>query len=317
MIDESEFSASQHLGGGYFGYAAVGLGLLEIVLAGLGSFARKLRDEQTTGTFEALMATPAHPSLIILSSAAYDMLRATFDGLVMIAAAVVIFGLDLDLGAGPVAVAAVTLARLDRALCLAGCRRRRAHRPLPEDDRAAGPGRDGPGAPGRGLLSDRGDARADRVDRKGFAIHLGPRRPASRTPWRRCGSVTGDWAVRVSGGAAPPGTAWVQGFGLACPPDRNPGPVLMASREVTLQRCDVCIRPTCGRRGGLCAQRAARVDCSPREVSMLPSHLLLRLTSPQVPSEEFTRRSAEPAIAAWSGQSSSKRGRRRTAVIAT
>jgi ABC-2 type transport system permease protein len=109
VIDPSEFSASQHLSSGYFGYAAVGLGLLEIVQAGLSSFSRKLRDEQTTGTFEALMATPANPSLIIMSSAAYDMLRATFDGLVLIVAAVVIFGLELHLDVGSAAVAVVTL----------------------------------------------------------------------------------------------------------------------------------------------------------------------------------------------------------------
>ncbi len=109
VIDASEFAASQHLESGYFGYAAVGLGLLEIVQAGLSSFSRKLRDEQTTGTFEALMATPATPSQIIMSSAAYDLLRATFDGLVLIVAAVVIFGLNLHVSVGSAAVAVVTL----------------------------------------------------------------------------------------------------------------------------------------------------------------------------------------------------------------
>jgi ABC-2 type transport system permease protein len=109
VIDQPEFSASQHLKGGYFGYAAVGLGLLQIAQVSLASFSRKLRDEQTTGTFEALMATPTSPSLIILSSAAYDLLRATFDGLVLIAAAILIFGLDIHADAGSIAVAVVAL----------------------------------------------------------------------------------------------------------------------------------------------------------------------------------------------------------------
>jgi ABC-2 type transport system permease protein len=109
VIDQAEFSASQHLSSGYFGYAAVGLGLLQIVQVSLGSFSRKLRDEQTTGTFEALMSTPASPSLIILSSAAYDLLRATFDGLLLIAAAIVIFGLDIDAGVGGLTVAVVAM----------------------------------------------------------------------------------------------------------------------------------------------------------------------------------------------------------------
>jgi ABC-2 type transport system permease protein len=109
VIDEAEFAASQNLSSGYFGYAAVGLGLIQIVQASLSSFSRKLRDEQTTGTFEALMATPANPSLIILSSAVYDLLRATLDSLVLIAAAVVIFGLDIRADAGSIGVALVAL----------------------------------------------------------------------------------------------------------------------------------------------------------------------------------------------------------------
>jgi ABC-2 type transport system permease protein len=109
VIDAAEFSSQTHVSGGYFAYAAVGLGLLEIVPAGLGSFARKLRDEQTTGTFETLMATPQSPSMIILASAAYDLLRATVDGMVLILAAVVIFGLDLNMNAASAALAVVTL----------------------------------------------------------------------------------------------------------------------------------------------------------------------------------------------------------------
>ena len=109
VVDEAQFSAHQQLSSGYFGFAAVGLALLEIVQVSLASFSRKLRDEQTTGTFEALMATPASPSLIILSSAAYDVLRATLDALVLLLAAILIFGLDIHTDAGSAAVATVTL----------------------------------------------------------------------------------------------------------------------------------------------------------------------------------------------------------------
>ena len=97
VVDNAEFAADQNLEGGYFGYAAVGIALLRIVQVSMTSFSGKLREEQTSGTFEALMATPTSPSVVILSSAVYDLIRATITGVVMIAAAVVIFGLSLEL----------------------------------------------------------------------------------------------------------------------------------------------------------------------------------------------------------------------------
>ena len=109
VVNNAQFAARQDLRSGYFGYVAVGLGLLRIAQVGLASLSRKLRDEQTTGTFEALMATPASPAIIILSSAIYDTARATLDGLLLIAAAIVIFGLDIHAGAGSILVAVVAL----------------------------------------------------------------------------------------------------------------------------------------------------------------------------------------------------------------
>ena len=67
VVDNAEFSAAQNLDGGYFGYAAVGIALLRIVQVSMTSFSTKLREEQTSGTFEALMATPTPPSVVILS----------------------------------------------------------------------------------------------------------------------------------------------------------------------------------------------------------------------------------------------------------
>ena len=110
VVNEAEFSARQGLSGGYFGYAAVGLALLTIVQVSMSSFSLKLREEQTTGTFEALIATPASPSQIVLASAVYDLLRATLSGLVLIGAAVAIFGLRLELTPASIGTAAVALA---------------------------------------------------------------------------------------------------------------------------------------------------------------------------------------------------------------
>lgn len=111
VVDDSAFTDQGYSDtAGYFGYVAIGLATFTVIQTSLISFSRKLREEQTTGTFEALMTTPASPSVIILSSAAYEIIRATIDGLLILLAAVVIFGLDLDIDPGGVAVALVTLA---------------------------------------------------------------------------------------------------------------------------------------------------------------------------------------------------------------
>jgi ABC-2 type transport system permease protein len=110
LVDSSASPAArEHLPGGYFGFAVIGMSLLAILQTGITSFAMKLRQEQTTGTFEALMSTPASPSLLILSSAAYDLLRATVVGFVLLILSVIVFGLDLNttVASGVAAVAAL------------------------------------------------------------------------------------------------------------------------------------------------------------------------------------------------------------------
>ena len=107
VVDPAKLGAQQSLEGGYFAFVTVGLAVLEIAQTSLSSFSRKVREEQTTGTLEALIATPTSPSLIILSSATYELLRAMLDGLLVIAAAVLIFGLRLDISP-PSLLAAIT-----------------------------------------------------------------------------------------------------------------------------------------------------------------------------------------------------------------
>jgi ABC-2 type transport system permease protein len=109
LVDNAEFATTQNLTEGYFGYAVVGLSLLTIVQGSMSSFSFKLREEQTTGTLEALMATPTNPSLIVLSSAVYDLIRATLTALVLIGVAVTVFGLRLDLDPASIGMAGVAL----------------------------------------------------------------------------------------------------------------------------------------------------------------------------------------------------------------
>ena len=108
VINHGSFD-SQNLSGGYFGYAAVGLLVLTMVQTSMGSFSLKLHDEQTTGTFEALMATPTSPSMIVLASAGYELVRAVISGTILIVVAITVFGLRFELDPGSVGVAAVAL----------------------------------------------------------------------------------------------------------------------------------------------------------------------------------------------------------------
>ncbi len=105
VIDDTEFAREVGVEAGYFGFVAVGIAIFTIVESSTNSFSRKLREEQTTGTFETLMSAPAPPSLVILASAAYEILRGLIDGLLLIALAIAVFGLALDTSIGGLAAA--------------------------------------------------------------------------------------------------------------------------------------------------------------------------------------------------------------------
>jgi ABC-2 type transport system permease protein len=112
VIDKTKFATHNGASGGYFGYVVVGLALLEVLHASISSFSRRMREEQTTGTLEALMSTPTRPSLIVLSSAAYELLRALINGVLFVVVAVLFFGLRFN---------AHPTSALTAILALAGC----------------------------------------------------------------------------------------------------------------------------------------------------------------------------------------------------
>jgi ABC-2 type transport system permease protein len=110
LVDGSDLAEETGSDAGYFGYVAIGLVLFRILSTSLNSFANRLRNEQTSGTLEAMLATPVRSSTAILFSAAFDLVRATFFAMVLLIAAIVLFGLRLDTDALGVLVAIVTLA---------------------------------------------------------------------------------------------------------------------------------------------------------------------------------------------------------------
>ncbi len=66
----------------YFSFVLVGLAFHLYLQSSLGAFASKIRQEQLTGTLEALLATPTSVSVIILSSSVWDFVAASMRVLV-------------------------------------------------------------------------------------------------------------------------------------------------------------------------------------------------------------------------------------------
>lgn len=61
-------------GADYFGYVVVGTSLLGFLQVALHGFARRLREDQVTGTLEMLLASPAPPFVLLLGSCLWELL---------------------------------------------------------------------------------------------------------------------------------------------------------------------------------------------------------------------------------------------------
>lgn len=99
LVDPARLPNDADLAGGYFSYAAVGVVVLRMVQTALTSFATKLTTEQTTGTFETLLAEPISPTTVVLGTASFELLRALATGSLTLLTAV-LFGLRFDLSVG-------------------------------------------------------------------------------------------------------------------------------------------------------------------------------------------------------------------------
>jgi ABC-2 type transport system permease protein len=88
----------QNLGGlDYFPYVLVGIAVMGYFNAALGSFAAKLRYEQTTGTLESMLVTPTPVGRIMMASATWDFLFTTVRFAVYLAFGIA-FGIHLQPG---------------------------------------------------------------------------------------------------------------------------------------------------------------------------------------------------------------------------
>ncbi len=107
-------SATQYLssyGGDYFSFVLIGIAFAGYFGVGLTSFTSSLRSAQTTGTLEAMLATPARLSTLILSASIWDYLLTTFKVLVHLLVGVLL-GVNLAQANLPAALAALSMSIL-------------------------------------------------------------------------------------------------------------------------------------------------------------------------------------------------------------
>jgi ABC-2 type transport system permease protein len=115
MLVDPNRSSDIALQAGFFSYVLVGMAVLQFVTATLVAFSAQLRVEQTTGTLEALLSTPAPPSALGLTLASYQVLGSLVASVILaVGGAVAGARFDVSLASG--LVAAVTAVGL---LCLA------------------------------------------------------------------------------------------------------------------------------------------------------------------------------------------------------
>ena len=96
-------------GGDYFSFVLIGIAFSGYFGVGLSSFATSLREAQTTGTLEAMLATPTGLSTIIVSSSLWDYLMTTLRVLTYLLVGAGLMGMDLSGGNLPAALLVLIL----------------------------------------------------------------------------------------------------------------------------------------------------------------------------------------------------------------
>lgn len=92
FVDTTNVRAGLDLAHGYFSFAVLGTLVLQTVHSATQTFANKMREEETTGTLEALLAAPTSPAKVILGSGAFNMVQS-----IVLAVVVILLALPLGL----------------------------------------------------------------------------------------------------------------------------------------------------------------------------------------------------------------------------
>ncbi|MEA3337844.1 MAG: ABC transporter permease [Chloroflexota bacterium] len=109
LVGDSAAPYLENYNGDYFSFVLIGLAFSGYFGVGLNSFARTIREAQTTGTLEAMLLTPTRLSTIILSSSIYDYGFVTFQVFVYLALGALLFDVNLSTGNIPGALVILLL----------------------------------------------------------------------------------------------------------------------------------------------------------------------------------------------------------------
>lgn len=93
----------------YFGFAVVGLAVLEVLTAALVVMPLALRQELVAGTFERALVSPFGPVQCLLAMSIFPFLSALLSATITIAIAALVFGLPVDWSTAPLALPAAAL----------------------------------------------------------------------------------------------------------------------------------------------------------------------------------------------------------------
>jgi ABC-2 type transport system permease protein len=82
-------------GGDYFAFSLVGLILMDFQYVAVGAFASRIRNAQTQGTLEAILATPAPLPAVLVSAPLYDFAAAALRAVLYVGVGALLFGVRL------------------------------------------------------------------------------------------------------------------------------------------------------------------------------------------------------------------------------
>ncbi len=109
LVGPAAGDALQAYGGDYFAFVLIGIAFSGYFGVGLSSFSSSLRTAQTTGTLEAMLATPASLAAMILGSAQWNYWLTTLRVGVYLAIGWLVMGVDLGRGNWGAALLALLL----------------------------------------------------------------------------------------------------------------------------------------------------------------------------------------------------------------
>ncbi|OCC15626.1 ABC-type multidrug transport system, permease component [Dissulfuribacter thermophilus] len=105
LVDQNGSGSLAAYGGNYFPFLLVGIALSDYLMFSINALSNEVRKAQVIGTFEAILVTPTHPSLILFSSCLYSFLFTSVRILFYFLAGTVLFGVRFP----PISLSALTV----------------------------------------------------------------------------------------------------------------------------------------------------------------------------------------------------------------